>query len=577
MNDRYPIAELAMARLEAKLAENGSKPSDVASSGLRSLIHTYEKALRGELADKFYLASLDPGQGKSLGLSLFLNVWAEHGYNPDEGALIGVSRFSEIKTLVSQSGLKATEYGVLTSNEELNALGLPKERHESARVLFTTQQMIIRRCAGQRFADATAFHYRGKPRKLRIWDETLTPAEPFTVGRDNLGSLLAPLRLERNDYATAVEDLMHRLFTARDSDKVFVPIELADIPTRLDWTGDAPTDEQRDLVEKLRRVAGRETLVVSDGRLGNTLVGVERSLPSDFAPVVVLDASGRVRPTYSVWSRWRGDLERLPPAVSDYSNLNIHVWPQASGRRKLRDRESRTAIVTALAEAINREPESGWLVVHYKDATDLPPELLARVAGDPSRIRFLPWGNHHGTNEFRDIPNVALVGQFTYRRSGYVSVAFAAGLPESHANEIGSDFKDGEWAHHTLQAALRGSARKVINGKASRMDLFMVLTPSPTRVERLKRIFPGAVVSDWEPFPKGLTGQAKALADYLSDQFTRGVRKVRKKVAREEVGIRHSSNLRGNVLDQPAFIRFMEQWGIRSEGQHFVLSDDRFG
>lgn len=574
MSRVYPIADLAMAKLGARLAANGSEASESASCSLHSLTRTFEKALRGELADRFYLASLDPGQGKSLSLALFLNSWAERGYSPDEGALVGVSRKSEIETLVSQSGLPKSEFGVLTAagNEELNALGLPKERHGSARVLFTTQQMIARRCAGQRFDQTTAFHFRGKPRKLRIWDEALTPMEGFSVGRDALGSLLSLLRLDRPDYHAALGELMDRLEAVEHGDRLLVPRIFDTPPKTADWLKD-PTDEQLKMVENLRRLSGHEALVISDSGLGNALVGVTQSLPRDLTPLIVLDASGRVRPTYPIQQRWLRNLERLPAGVSDYSNLRIHSWPQASGRRKLRDPKGRQPIVAALAEAINRDSATEWLVVAYKEATNFRSELLAHVAGDPSRVRFIHWGNHHGTNEFRDVPNVALVGQLAYRESGNVAVALGAGLPERQASDLGRDFKEAEWAHHTLQAALRGAARKVVDGKASPMELFMVLSPSPCRVSALKRIFPGAAVTEWEPWPKELTGQALQLAQHLSDQFTAGASKVRKKDAREAVGIRHSSNLSGNILKQPAFVRFMEERGIEDHGQWFVLVD----
>ncbi|MFL6761497.1 MAG: hypothetical protein ACJ8FB_02950 [Sphingomicrobium sp.] len=539
---------------------------------------TFEKALRGELGHNYYLASLDPGQGKSLAVATFVKCCADLGYKPDEGILIGVSRLSEIETLVAASGLKPTEFGVLTAegNMELNALGLPEERHRSARVLFTTQQMIVRRCAGQQFDQTTAFYYDGKPRKLRVWDETLTPAEGFTVGRDSLGQLLAPLRLERNDYAAAVEELMERLAAAEHRQRVFVPLELAVAPRSMDWSTAGPTDDQRKLVENLARLAGREALVVSDGGCGNTLVGVERSLPSDFAPAIVLDASGRVRPTYSIWSDERRDLVRLPPAESDYTNVRIHLWQQASGRGALRNRETRKRVVTGLAEAINRDPESRWLIISYKSIVQFPSELLAHIIGDPSRVRFITWGNHHGTNEYRDVRNVALVGQFTYPRSSYVAFRLAAGLPEGRIGEREATFKEGELAHHTLQAALRGSARKVVNGKASPMQLFIVASPSPSLPERLKRIFPGSSLDDWEPWPKDLRGHAKALAEYLSERFASGGLKVRKGEARLAAGIPYSGNLRP-ILKNRAFIGFMEEREIRSVGQFFVRADDSGG
>jgi hypothetical protein len=365
---------------------------------------------------------------------------------------------------------------------------------------------------------------------------------------------------------------MLNLEKATEGERVFVPTSFAAPPKAAEWLKE-PDEHQRELVENLRRLAGREALVVSDGGLGNTLVGVERSLPFDFAPVVVLDASGRVRPTYGVWSRWRGDLERLPPAVSNYGNVRVHVWQQASGRRVLRIPESRKRIVTALAEAINRDPESIWLVIHYKDATQFPAELSAHVAGEPTRVRFLTWGNHHGTNEFREISNVALVGQLIYPRSAYVALALAAGLPESHASDVDTAFRDAEWAHHTLQAALRGSARKVVNGKASPMELFMIASPSASRRDALKRIFPGASVVDWNPWPRALRGQPREVAEYLSERFAAGATRVRKSEARLAVGIAHSSTFAGNILKNPAFIRWLEKRGITSSGQHFSLAD----
>ncbi len=276
-------------------------------------------------------------------------------------------------------------------------------------------------------------------------------------------------------------------------------------------------------------------------------------------------------------ARSRGDLIRLPPAVSDYTNVHVHVWQESSGRRALRDPEKRKRIVTVLAEAINRNPDSRWLVIHYKSASQFPPELLSHVVGDVGRVSFLTWGNHHGTNAHRDVPNVALVGQFTYPRSFRVAVALAAGLPESRAAEVDARFKDGELAHHTLQAALRGSARKVINGEASPMELFMVASPSASRVAALTRIFPGASVVDWDPLPKDLRGQPLAVAQYLDERFAAKAPRVRKSEARLAVGILRSSTFAGNILKNPAFIRFMEERGIKSEGQWFVISDAEDG
>ena len=212
-----------------------------------------------------------------------------------------------------------------------------------------------------------------------------------------------------------------------------------------------------ELVGTVRRLAGRQGLVVTDGNMGKALVAADDGLPSDFAPVIILDASGRVRTTYEFWGRHRDDLVWLPAAANDYRHLDVRLWQRTSGKTAMLDRAVRDDILRGLAEVINEEGDDGWLVIHYKQDQTFEADLKSRVVNRPDRVRCTHWGNHHGTNEFREAANVALVGGPTYRRSGYMALGLASGVPATELPSTLTQLQDGEKSHHYLQAACRGA------------------------------------------------------------------------------------------------------------------------
>lgn len=63
-----------------------------------------------------------------------------------------------------------------------------------------------------------------------------------------------------------------------------------------------------------------------DGALGNTVLDYRETLPDDILPLVVLDASARVRATYTLWESGREGLHILPSATKRYDDLTVNVW-----------------------------------------------------------------------------------------------------------------------------------------------------------------------------------------------------------------------------------------------------------
>ena len=532
-------------------------------------METCEKALTGDLPPAYYLASVDPGHGKTLALAEFLKAWRQRGFPGQGGALIGVSRLDEIKTYIEAADLEPDQFGVLTSTDEMNALGVSKSKQAGVPILFTTQQMILSRTKGKLFRDASEFHFQGQPRALRIWDESLIPARTLSISRDDLGKLMS-LRLRNPGYGEAIDGLMGVMASGDEGTIVSVPVTFASRPSLARSTlGKSEAGELENLTGTLAALAGKSAILISEGGLGWALVSTNEGLPSDFAPVIIADASGRVRATYAAWERHGGNLVRLPEAVSDYRNLDVRLWQHKSGKLAMEDPVTRDEIIQGIADAINEDNGGDWLVIHYKQDENFLDDLKTRVANEPDRVRSLHWGNHHGTNSFRDVRNVVLVGLITYRRSGYLALGLASGVPMNQLSDTDAEMRDGERAHHYLQAACRGAVRKVAHGVAGDMRLFLVAARSLTIKDLLWRTFPGCSISDWNT-ENNLNGKVKLAADYLLERFSDPlVMRVRKREVREAAGIERTATFASHVMRNADFRSFLNGQWIDEVGQSF--------
>ena len=528
---------------------------------LEHFVETLDYGLSGNLEAKFYLLALDPGMGKSIAISMFLKAWRELSYLPASSILIGVSRLEEIKSFVEASGLPSSDFGVLTSDADMNALGLPQAELGKARVLFTTQQMIRSRTLGQSFSAAAEFHFEGAPRVLRLWDESIMPAEPIVIRIDDLHSLASPLRPSHPQFVTALEAFVASVPRETNDCVVTIPFALRHVWPWSSGVGlPSLSPDLNKTFANLGLVVGTNMLVRLESYYGLQLIGAAETLPSDIAPLITVDASGRVRTTYELWEKHRRNLVRLPAASTSFERLNIHVWNSPVGKDELRSVTKRRVIASAIAELLPRDPEGQWLVLTYKIIKDELKAAVERLVGAKAseRIEWLTWGKHHGTNEFRDIDNIVIVGQQTYRTSDYTAFALAAsGLSADRVDELNAtEVREGEHRHHFLQAVCRASVRKGSGSVAGQCNAFLVTSMGNTE-RMLAKTFPGANLCVWkEPdeAPSGNVGRAMA---YLTLMFSSGdLALVTKADLRDHLGIRADS-LATHVLRKESFQEFL--------------------
>lgn len=570
-SDGSRLSDEAYRALILLQADRGQTFDTPTASAMLALIQHLEGLLRqpeGTRDKTFYLSSLDPGKGKTEAVCAFLRAWSLREFDPSGGVLVAVSRVEEIASYIARCELREDDYAVLVSSSY--PVGLRgRQDQDRAPVLFTTHEMVRRWCTGRRFQDVEAFHFEGSPRQCRVWDESMVLGRAATIRLDAIRSLLEPIRPLSASAAQNLDELVEVVAAASPGEVVRVP------PSRREWSS-----LRHDLHEKetqhwdtLTALAGKEALIVESNYRGRELVGTLDVLPSDFAPALILDASGRVRHTYSIWEEREDNLVRLPAAVNDYSQLTIHHWNRPCSRSTFQHADKQAEILGAAAELINCNPTTRWLVLDHapRPGEKRREDLLRQLVGPLDRVQFLHWGSHHGTNAYRDIDHILVLGLWHLAPSTYAEYCLASsgggGTPELTDDDL-ARMEVGEHKHNLLQAICRGAVRNSSGGRSSPCVAYVIGRIGSDTVAVLRETFPGADVKNWEPVESPLTGQALAVAAVLRDHFhDHEVLKVRKETIRQAVGFRQSQSL-AQVLKRPDVARWMAAQGLSTSTRY---------
>lgn len=255
--------------LRNPFAQRGHEPSPEMWVGLRAVADTMEAMAEGKCPPAIYLSSLDPGVGKTTTVVCFLRTLLASKGHQDVAALVCVRRKDLIEAIVEEAGLDDAEFAVLTADAALNMLGCGSPR--DARVLFTTHAMIEKRCEGRRFGKVGDFHFQGRGRAVRIWDEAILPGQPLTISRDNVAGLLGLFRGRHPALANGLEALFTDLKSIKNGEAICVP-DLAedhsvDLNQALELVADRP--EQQAAVTGLWFLFGKFVTLRQDGVWGS--------------------------------------------------------------------------------------------------------------------------------------------------------------------------------------------------------------------------------------------------------------------------------------------------------------------
>jgi hypothetical protein len=436
------------------------------------------------------------------------------------------------------------------------------------------------------FDGIEAFYFRGKPRAVRIWDETCLPARALTLDVETIQELekvatKADQGLLRNLLGQLVLDIRGHVGHVITLPDLRSGTNLDDDTLNSIYSGQA--QDLRDAIFDLALLSGRTAAVVRDGK-NRTIVHYANTLPDDLKPMVITDASGRVRQTYHYWSDGRGDLVRLRQGDKSYSNVHLHVWERAGSKSAWRT--DHVELISCIASAIGgKANDEKWLVVYPQladhfdhkrkqwTAIDIPTLLRERVP-NPERLSFVYWGGSEfrATNEFRDIRNVMLAGTHFMPEPAYQALArLSLGLPaeERVKPEISRRIKQGEHANYILQAVCRAAVRQSIGADCGHCSVYVIAAKGSGIPEMLKSgaIFPKATVRTWMPVAAKAGSKVRVALDLIEREFKDPTMTglPTSWIANEMNMDRNNFNKR--VLQDPLFLNGLAQLGLEYVSQ----------
>lgn len=548
--------------LEVLTGRGGGLPQQDVATALRELASTMSAMADGIAPPNFFLSSLDPGVGKTTALVCFVQELLKSERHKDVAVLLCVSRLEEIVRLVEEIDLDDADFAVLTSDDEVNRLSSTST--SEARVLFTTHSMVMSRCRGRRFGDADVFQYQDKVRAVRVWDEAMLPGELVSINTDQLASLRDPLRLSHPALAKLIEGLERELEASGGGGTCNWPeVEEA---TGVSLLSARRGLEQRhaSYVDALYALSGRCILLRKLHNASTVITALDSrdAIPEDLAPMVILDASGRVRATYKLWEKAKGKIVRLPSAAKNYKNLTVHVMDKGSGKTAwVKDNGS---LALDVARLIDSKPREEWLVVYHKGVKGgaIPDQIRGLLSTCPDRISFINWGKHQGTNEFRCIQNVILAGINNYSETDYEMMArYYSGIRncEKVAQASVEAIEAGEHMHHILQALCRSSARKGSGSECGHCNAYIIAPKRSGICNLIPEVFPGCVVRTWKPANVKLTGWvADAVAKVRAFFMLNPDGVYLYKDLRCDLGITDASNFKKRVRNHESYKTVLE-------------------
>jgi hypothetical protein len=479
-----------------------------------------------------HLSSLDPGVGKTTAVLHFLRVLLASPQHFDVGALICIPRLAEIESIVGEAGLSDDHYAVYSRDDNMNALGRGEGEHRNARGLFITHAMLESRVvrAGS-FEAVYDFRYDGTTRAVRVWDEALLPGRPITVTRMQIARLFPALSYCRfPGLAGDLERLSAQLRNEQDGTQIELPdlaakhdVDIDKVRSALRWRSD-----DQAIAEALWPLFGRIVTVRRDGAIetdgagaatrGHTVLDYQNTLPADLWPVLILDASGRVRDTYRLWeSERRGGLVRLAEGLKSYEGHTVHVW-DAGGSKTAWKRDA-AKLIGGIVKAVKERLDEEWLVVVHKANTidtDIEARLRKRLP-PKARVHFVTWGMHNASNRWASVPNVILAGMLSLPRSAVEAIGRCAADFPSSAGKLDKASIDavelGEHRDRVLQAVCRGAVRSCVDGRCRPGTHTDIIASKRSGIaEAIPDVLPGAKVVPWIPHRKPLRGRpAEAL------------------------------------------------------------------
>jgi hypothetical protein len=443
-------------------------------------------------------------------------------------------RLTEIERLAGELKAVGGTIAIRASDQALDDLSSVADPGQ-AQVLIITQQRLELIGAGKSLGEIGSLQYQGEVRALRVWDEAFVPSKLVTLSATDIAAQFRWLQSQDQEYQRWAEEVWSLAKQGEDRAVVVVPgtdffdekLSLGDAIGALTKASankgrDQLADRDREALKDLWSLAGRAATVRKNGAKSPALTSFRPTLPKDLLPLVVLDASARVRKTYDLMEQSM-TVVRLPTATKDYSALTIHVWDKGGGKGSMARKGHASEIIDVLADLIERsEPGRQWLVVAHKASTgieNMEKALAKRLGPTVSNVGYLTWGSHAATNDHADADRVFLAGTL-FRPASYHEALARAGVMQDPDDKVIDleeieELERGEHADLVLQGLCRAGIRRGSQGASTPCLAYLVASKKSGIKALLATIFPGCTVKTWKPVAPKLPLQPSRALEYL--------------------------------------------------------------
>lgn len=544
---QLPFVPRVMHALSARFAKWGHNPSPSNLRALEEIAGTIEKMAAGTAERATYLSWAAPGTGKTEAIVESISQLVRDPHYQDCGIIIFLAQRTQVERLAADllaSGLSEDDLSVLvgtkSENDELRQRGRGHfdskgrwvSEHQKARVVLATQAKLLSVVAFRKGKRAKTsldniWFYEGKPRRVRIWDETILPAETQVLHEPKIGAVVDLLR---GAGFTKQADILERW---RLSLVAGEPTEVPAFDSGLDGKAmarllTAGTFEEASPLIALLALQWQGLAVMRDYD-GNAILHYAEVLPDDFTPLLVTDASGKLRILYKLWDAGRGRVIPLHSGEKRFDRLIIKHWDHASGREAHNRKIDRFSLINAAASVFRHIPENEHVlfivrkpakphqnmekwVEPWKGKTGSKGEKVPGIRDlltpeQNARAHFLTWGLHTATNDYRHCKHVVLVGVLQTAKSITAANMKAAGQMSVEDTLDEKQIRNGhvrEGGHNILQGANRGALRKLEWDQCPAGCTLWTIFSSGGQMGLpsdwlFKECFPGAKVDDWEP------------------------------------------------------------------------------
>jgi hypothetical protein len=509
-----------MSTVVEMLERHDNKPNPEHLHGIKAIVKAMTHGLF-ENERKFRKAfPLETGMGKTTCVVALVKELQD----TDKSLLISAERIEQLEELQQQlvaEGVAPAKLGIFHSSESKYPECPSVKPAELDQVQFLLAAHNRLKGDSQRSITERLMAYKGQPRDMVIWDESLLTTSSHSLDRATVRKAIGNWIIDYEEKRAAgrkspCNDDLYQNFheflasigkqlALDESSGVF---ELP--PLRFDakdyeqpinaWSRKDETSA--DLLKKLVEYAERGEVRTLKTQDSHALVQFIQTVDDGLDKMIILDASASIRDLV----RYDRSIGVHPLTISkDYGNVTLK-WADIGSSK---DSFNQTAdhLMAYLGEMDyllwNEIPKGEPFLIFCHMQLK---ERIRQWANDAHPLRdihVLHWGQHRASNRYSHIQYVATVGVL-YRDTKEIAASIVGQTRNLHYGLVDADIRqtqNSEQADLLYQGISRGNSRRTISGKAGKQVIYLF---HPARdfesiLPLLKDVMPGLNVEDYKP------------------------------------------------------------------------------